>query len=268
MFLVALLVLVGAKGFSGLLPSPCSGQEVSGSRGIGVGSAPAEFRNLDLQPLQIAAGALRTLRGKPNDRQVRSTLVKVYSNTGFLGASRFFENTLRDLDNGELAFGPVETDVAWAASERDLSAQVTQVAIEIEMLAGRGDFDGALRKATIDIEENGESLQVAVEWADVVISMTMFDPDSVPPETLEPAMRLFLTSLLEKVPRPIGIDSTATGFEKISNLFFALGDKPSSLTAARFALNALQDPDQSYAGEGYWREIAIERVEKRIRLLD
>lgn len=242
--------------------------EVAKSQGRPTPPPPREFRVLGVRPLTGAVRILRQLRDTPSDTQLRRALAKEYSSAGFVGAASFFDNTARTLRGEPLVFEPVSNQIAWEASKRDLSSDVNKVSLGIARLASHGHYDDALRMAREETAEHGGSLQVVVQWADVVVSQAMFESKPVSLETLEPAIRVFVTSLLERVPRPIGVDSIATGFEMLSNLFLALNDKPSSLTAARLALHALRDSGQAYTGEeAGWKEIAAKRLEQRIRSL-
>lgn len=259
--LACLLIVTGCTDVSARAPIQ------AGSGNSEAPTPPKEFKSFDTRPLAAATDALRVLLTNPTDRQARVKLAEAYSTAGFAGAALFFEDTLLEMENKGLAFAPPGNAIAWAATKRDVSAQVIQVAGEIEGLAAHGDYDGALAKAVSDIEENGKSLQVAVEWANVVVLMAMADPTLVRPERLEPALRLLLTSLFEKIPRPLAVDSTATGFETLSNLFLSLGDKHSATTAARLALHAVRDPAEPYAGDASWRDVAAKRLEERIHQL-
>jgi hypothetical protein len=230
--------------------------------------APEEFRVLRIGAFSPAIEALSSLQTQGSHKTARLKLVAAYREAGFLGASRFFENTVRVLEGKSLLYGPVNTKIAWAAAESEAGPATSEAAFQVFREASQGDIEAALAMAESELEES-YSLQMSVEWAFAVVSMVILSPNEVAPEKLEPALRIFLTSLLERVPKPLGVDSPTTGFETLANCFLAVGDDASSLTAARLALHALDNASEPYLREGgAWRGIVRERLLRKIGQLE
>jgi hypothetical protein len=198
--------------------------------------APSEFRDLVPTPIPEAVQVLQDLQAGSGSAEERLQLAQVYRSAGFYGASRFFENSAHVSRGEPLDLSPVETPIAWAAHEDDLTDRATQVATEVVHLTQAGHYAEAADRAKQYLEANGASLQVVVQWADATLWATLADAGQVSAEAQEAALRIFMTSLEEKVPHPLGTVSRAGGYSGLSDVFFVLGDHVSALTAAAIGI--------------------------------
>lgn len=130
---------------------------------------PREFRWLSLAPVTAATDLLEQLAREPQDRESRERLWKLYSASGYLGAARFFENTLRELEGRPLLTATVKSEIGWALTERDRSDDSRVVSRAVSELLSQQRYAEAVQEAQRDIEGNGLSLHVAVQWADAVL---------------------------------------------------------------------------------------------------
>jgi hypothetical protein len=115
-------------------------------------------------------------------------------------------------------------------------------------LISSGEYQQAVNVAQSEIEQNGSTLQLAVQWAHATLSLAIEAPQAVTPAAREVAIRVVLTSPEERVPRPIGVDSRADGYSLLARTFLIHGDRVSSRTAAKLALLDLrtQDPTSQF----------------------
>ncbi|HVF58577.1 MAG TPA: hypothetical protein VNJ70_02000 [Thermoanaerobaculia bacterium] len=225
---------------------------------------PAEFRRLTLAPIPGAPDLVTALLDKSESFETRRRLVELYERAAYLGAARFFENSIRELGGQAPLLEKVRNPVAWSATERDLEERPLEVARRVSRLLSQSRYTEAVQAAQREIEENGSTLQVAVQWSYAVLWQAMASPDQVSPEALEVAIRVFLTSLEEKVPNAVEIDSKAKGYGHLARVFFRLGDTISSRAAAKLALEHLAVTDTSPE----WDKFAAQRLQELLREIE
>lgn len=194
--------------------------------------APSEIWDLVPTPIPEAVRILQDFQARQGSAEERLHLAEVYKAAGFYGASRFFENSAHVVRGEPIDLSPVKTPIAWAAEKDDLTDRGTQVATEVVHLTQAGRYAAAVERAKQYLEANGGSLQVVVQWADATLWNILAHADKVSAEAQEAALRVYLTWLEEKVFHPLGTISRADGYSTLSDVFFVLGDRVSSLTAA------------------------------------
>lgn len=239
----------------GLLPT--AGEEIPPP------DPPREFRRLTVAPISGAPELVSTLLKDPGSTTARHHLVGLYEDAAYLGAARFFGNTLRELEGKTLVTTPVRNPVAWSATG-DLADRPLEVARRVNQLLSEARYTEAVLEAHRDIEEHGSTLQVAVQWAYAVIYTVLVSEEQGTPEALEVAIRIFLTSLEEKVPQPLGVHNKASGYDTLARFFFRLGDTISSRTAAKLALEHLAVTDTSPE----WDKFAAQRLQELLREIE
>lgn len=240
------LALVGALGAGVILRSMSGGCSAQPRASSPIGrptsseesppSAPEEFRTLGTAPVDEAVPLIKLLRQEGSAIGIRTGLEEIYLAAGYHGAARFFGNTARLVRGEALDVSPVVSPIAWSADADFLSDRPQQAAKEISKLSSAGRYGAAIERAKAEIQEHGLSLQVVVEWSDAVLWKVIEDRSAVNDEAVEVAVRILLISIEEQISRPHGIWSRAAGFGRASNIFLALGDPVSSLTAAILAL--------------------------------
>lgn len=218
--------------------------------------APKEFRRLTLAPLSGAAALIEGVTRDPRSVEPRKQLMELYRGAGYTGAAFFFENTIRVLEDRPLLTAGVQSDIGWSASDRDLTDQPRQLARSVAELMSQARYVEAIEKAQRDIQEHGSTLQVAVQWSHAVLREAVVEPREVTAGALEVAIRVFLTSLEEKVPMAVGVDSRAGGYAELAKAFARVGDSVSCRVAAKLALFHLHLKDDSPE----WDTFAAERL--------
>ncbi len=166
--------------------------------------------------------------------QARDQVSDTYQKAGFLAAARFYRNTTKLAIGGPVNASPVESPIAWEATEYDLSDESTRAAKEVNALLQDWQVDQAIARIEDELERK-PSLQMVVEWSDAALMKILADKGEVSDEAKEAAVRIFITSLDEKVNKPFSV-GRAGGYKKLSDVFSALDDPYSSLTAAVMAL--------------------------------
>lgn len=207
----------------------------------GYGEPRPPFRSLSLDAIDSAVKASEALGAGAYD--TREDLGRLYRHSGYAGAASFFENTAREVKGEELVLTPGGDLGGWGGGEREMSGAAQQVARRVADLISSGAYQQAVDVARSEIERNGSTLQLAVQWAHATIALATETPQAVKPAAREVAIRVMLTSLEERVPRPIGVDSRADGYSLLARSFLIYGDRVSARTAARLALLDLQKQD-------------------------
>ncbi len=244
-------------------------QPAEGPSRVAPADPPTEFRVLQCQPLPLAPEALKDVWAEPAREGPRRQLAEIYTRNGYLGAARFFDDTVRELRREPPVTQPVQTGIAWSYTGRDRSPAGTRVAAEVARLVSDGEYDAAVQLAQAEVEASGPTARGAVQWAYAVVSKGTVAPSGISPEVSEAAVRLLLTSLLERVPLPAGVDCAASGFELLSTVFAGVGDNVSAVTAARLALRDVEDPGTPYPeSDSGWRQVAAHRLREKIQLLE
>lgn len=220
------------------------------------------FRTLSLDPIERAVSELSRL-GTADEMSAREALAAIYKHAGYSAAARFYENTAHESQRKDLVLTPLMDIGGWGGGTRELEDAPHRVALRASDLISNGRYREAIAVAQAEIEDNGPTLELAVGWAYATLCLAMKTPADVSPEAREVAERLFLTSLEERVPRPIGIDSKADGYDVLARAFFFFGDKVSARTAAKLALDDLekQGPSALQSMIGQRMRQLIERTE-------
>lgn len=195
-----------------------------------------------LEPSELPAAVtlLQELTSGAPGLETRLELAELYREAGFWGAADFFEETVEVARGGELDPSPMESPIAWSAKTHVVSDRPAKVADRIGRSLQEGDVDLALAESELLLESEEPSLQVVVQWADAVLWKSAVEPEDVSPEALETAVRIYLTSLTEKMPLPRGVVSRAAGYARLSSVFGAAGDPLSALTASLIGLLHVQ----------------------------
>lgn len=223
---------------------------------------PVQFRVLRTVPVSEAVPLVKLLQQEDPAAEIRKDLAGIYRSAGYYGAARFFENTARLAGGEALDVSPVVSPIAWAANADVLSDRPQRVAKEISDLSAAGQYGAAIEKANAEIQGHGLSLQVVAEWSDAVLWKVIEDRKTVSDEAVEVALRILLTSVEEQTHRPRGIWTRASGYQRISDVFLALDDPVSALTAATLAL-ATAEPGSPPEGLGdFTRHQLCDRVAK------
>ncbi len=225
--------------------------------------SPIELRVLRPEVLADAAEVLTRLSSAPFVESAREELSQIYANNGYEGAARFFDHTVREMRGEPVQYQPATTGIAWSASARDLNGEADAIAKQMAHLVSLGKYEAAIQHAAQEMESDQPSLAVSIQWADSVVSRCIRNPTLLSENEIEMAVRVFLTSLFERAPRPVGVPTTASGFEKLSNLFIRLGDWPSALTASRLALDSLRELSEN----DNTKDVAAARLRERIEKL-
>lgn len=206
---------------------------------------PLEFRVLRPTPILEAVALLPALAEGDSALSERAHLAEVYRKEGFIVASRFFDNTLRMARSETLDISPVVSSIAWSGNADYASERPLEVATEVVHLTQAGRYREAVAVAKRELEEEGLSLQVVVQWADAVLWQARLDRESVGLEALEAALRIEMTSVEVGVPRPLGLVSRSGVYARLSDVFLALDDRLSSLTAGVISLALLEESSES-----------------------
>jgi len=196
--------------------------------------APDEFRRLWPTPIAEAIPLLESLRSRSPELEAREQLSDLYQDAGFVAAARFFRNTVELANDQPVDASPVESSIAWEATQYDLSEDATTAAKKINTLLQSWQVDQAMSQVEDELQRR-PSLQLVVEWSDAALMQVRVDKQEVSEEALEAALRIFITSLDEKVPLPLSV-GRSDGYKTLSDVFLSLDDPYSALTAAVMAL--------------------------------
>lgn len=193
---------------------------------------PSEFRYLSPDPLPNAVKVLGEIEDAGRAVAMRAQLAVIYHDAGFYGASRFFQNSSRVASGKPINLSPVESPIGWASPKSDVAGWSLDKARAVHRLVLEGKYPEAAALAKKDLGFEPGSAYLVVEWADATLWETLAKPKSVGLEALEPALRIYLTSMEEQVTRPLGMQSRAGGYGILTGVFLRRGDRYSSLTAA------------------------------------
>jgi len=188
-----------------------------------------DFRDISVHPLATAVAALARIGRDQGDLEARDDVASTYRAAGYHTAALFFESSTALLRHEKLRLAWAPTRVAWAARPEETSERTLAAGREVSLLIEGGRYEAAVRRASEDLESQGVTLRLSVEWADAVLWSALSKPESVSLDAFEVAQRIFLTSLEESVPRPLGVSSTAAGYARLSDTFFVRGDRVSAL---------------------------------------
>jgi hypothetical protein len=206
-----------------------------GSR-VGESDAPKPPRGFivpSLAPMAAAAADLESLRVSSVNRENRERIAKWYDDAHYLGAGRFFTNTIRAADGRALLVSTIENEYGWGLTGRDLDPDRYRLGEEAAHLFFAARSADAAVLARREFQTRGPSFYAAVVWSRAVLDSVLQDRRAIPSTLdVEVAVRMYLTSLEEKIPTT---DDQTGGFDVLAKLFAARGDVLSFETASALA---------------------------------
>jgi hypothetical protein len=202
---------------------------------------PSEFRPFSIAPMPGAPEMIERLEHDTDSVEARTHLVEIYRAAGYLGAARFFENTIREREGKHLVTEAVRTEIAWSGTGPDRGTHADEVVRAVWTLNSEFRFEEAAKLAGRDIQQHGVTLLVAAGWSHAILRLTAMSPEpiTISADTHEAAIRIALTGLEEKFPMARSLSGKAIGYQSLAQVFFELGDLVSCRTAARLALHHL-----------------------------
>ena len=217
-----------------------------------------EVRSLSPRPIDAAVQHVSALASSASEEH-RRALVGIYEQAGYVGAAYFFDNTLPEKQGDEVVTTPPRGG-SWSGGPGEVDERAYGIAQRAAHLISEGKYRDALDLIHEEGEQNGMTMQLSMEWAHATLALAVEAPAEISSGAREVAVRLILTSLEERAPRPLGIELKAGGYSLLARAFLQQSDKLSARTAARLALVDLRGQPPSP-----WRTASEQRLREVIR---